>query len=115
MGSFNVSVVTLFDRSLEIIAAMERRMEREAAEGAQRVAARAAEHARRRTGEMADSFVVEGEGTERTVSNTSEHFRFNELGTRKMAAQPMLGPAGREEEGPFKATTAKAVEEVTAL
>lgn len=115
MGNFSVEVVTVFDHALETAEAMEKRMEQVSEQGAQRVASRASEIAPRRTGELAGAFEVEGEGTDRRVVNNSPHFPYVELGTRKMAAEPSLAPAGQEEAPKFAADVAKAVEEVTAL
>lgn len=110
-----VEVVTVLDRTAEISAEMARRLDQVSDQSAQNVASRASEIAPRRTGEEAGSFEVEGSGNERRVINKSPHFPYVELGTRKMAAEPSLGPAGREEAGHFAESVAKAVEEVTAL
>lgn len=115
MGNFSVEVVTLFDRSLEVAESMEKRMEQVSEQGAERVASRASEIAPRRTGTEAGDFEVTGEGTERRVVNVAPYFPYVELGTREMAAEPSLGPAGKEEAPEFAAEVAKAVEEVTAL
>lgn len=115
MGNISVEVVTVFDHSLEMAEAMEKRMEQVSEQGAQRVASRASEIAPRRTGTEAGDFEVEGEGTERRVVNKAPYFPYVELGTRKMAAEPSLGPAGHEEAPQFASDVAKAVEEVTRL
>ena len=113
--SFNVEAVVLFDHSLEMAGTMERRLEQVSEQGAQRVASKASEIAPRRTGEEAGDFEVEGDGPERRVTNKAPYFPYVELGTRKMAAEPSLGPAAREEAASFGNDVAKAIEEVTAL
>lgn len=115
MSGFSVTTVVVFDRSLEVAGAMEARMDQVSDEGANRVADRASANAPKLTGTMAGDFTVEGSGTERQVSNTAPYFPYVELGTRKMAAEPSLGPAAREEARSFRDDVVKAVEEVTAL
>ena len=115
MGNFSVEVVTLFDRTAEISAVMERCVEQVSDQSANNIASRASAIAPRRTGEEAGDFEVEGSGTERHVTNTAPYFPYVELGTRKMAAEPSLTPAATEEAPHFAEDLAKAVEEVTAL
>ncbi|SRR6266704_1648324 len=76
---------------------------------AQMIADRAAEIAPRLTGEESRGFVVGGEGDHRTVTNTSKHFKFVELGTRFMPAEPALGPAARMAEPTFAIEAAEAL------
>lgn len=115
MASFPVEVVTLFDRTAEIVAVMERRLDQASEQGAQRIAVRASEISPRDTGREAASFEVTGDGCEREVKNTAPYFDYVELGTVKMAAEPSLGPAAHEEGPTFRAEAARAVEEVTRL
>lgn len=114
-NTFAVEVVTLFDRTAEIGAAMEKRLDQASEQGAERVASRASGIAPRRTGEEASSFEVTKEADGYHVTNTAPYFPYVELGTHKMAAEPSLGPAGREEAKTFEGEAAKAVEEVVAL
>lgn len=115
MGNLSVEVVTLFDRTAEVAAEMERRVEQLSEQSAERVASRASEIAPRRTGEEAGDFEVEGTGTERHVTNKAPYFPYVELGTRKMAAEPSLHPAAVEEAPHFAEDLRKVVTEVTTL
>ena len=115
MSGFRVETVVVFDHSLEVAGRMEARLDQVSEEGASRIADRASANSPRRSGELAGDYTVDGSGTERQVSNTAPYFPYVELGTRKMAAEPSLGPAAREEARSFADEVAKAVEEVTAL
>lgn len=115
MGNISVEVITLFDRTAEISAAMEKRLEQVSDQSANDIASRASALAPRRTGEEAGDFEVTGSGSERHVINQAPYFPYVELGTRKMAAEPSLTPAAQEEAPHFAEDLRKAVEEVTAL
>jgi HK97 gp10 family phage protein len=61
----------------------------------------AANRSRVRTGKMQKGWSVEHGAEESTVSNGVPYTIFNEYGTSRMSAQPMLTPAVEEERSKF--------------
>ncbi len=53
------------------------------------------------TGEMRDGWHLEGTRYGVSIVNEVNHTSFNEYGTSRMSAQPMLRPSMAEESGPF--------------
>ncbi len=109
---FGVDAKLVFNHIPEVVKRAEKRAVEFTDQAAHRIADGGRARARRDTGEMAAAFEVVGIEMAREVINTSAHFIYNEFGTRKMSAQPMLTPAAKDEAQDLEKNAASAFKEV---
>lgn len=109
MGFLSVDVTvdtTILDRRLRQMPTRVQNARRQSAENIRKGAAR---RSRVRTGRMRDGWSVEHGPEESTVYNPVDYTRFNEWGTVRMSAQPMLTPAVEDERAAFTEAVISAV------
>jgi HK97 gp10 family phage protein len=81
------------DRTMAVIGADEKGAAAGILETVIMVTAQAKELSPVDTGEMRNEYFYEADGLDGVSANNSDHSVYQELGTRKMAAQPSLRPA----------------------
>lgn len=104
-----VSVKILWDNIPAFLEELPRAVRRASRESAEAIRQGAADRSRVRTGAMRRGWRVTEDADGITVDNPVAHTIFNEYGTRRMSAQPMLTPAVEEERAQFPSRVADAV------
>lgn len=111
MGFLSVSVevdTAVLDGRLR---QMPRRIQAAQRQSAENIVKGAKSRSRVRTGKMRDGWQAEHGQEESVVFNPVDYTIFNEWGTVRMSAQPMLGPAAEDERASFTEAIISAVTE----